>query len=117
MKTGVKYFIAGGILLFTSTLFVPGAVSDFARSAASGRQAPSGTGLLFAVGMVLILAAAALLARGYWLNHRENARRSSAGGDPDEPLLRPGYGPASEDQKPWRENPLRYRDDGGNARS
>ncbi|WP_026533101.1 hypothetical protein [Arthrobacter sp. H41] len=117
MKTGVKHYVAAGLLLFLSTLFVPQAVSDFARSASSGQPAPSGTALMFAIGVVLILAAGGLLARGYWLTHRDRTRAPSAEDDPDEPLLRPGYQPAPKDQKPWRENPLRYRnDDGGNRR-
>ena len=118
MRTGVKHYLAAGLLLFISTLFVPQAVSNFARAASSGQPTPSGTALMFAIGMVLILTAGGLLARGYWLTHRSRARVSSTEDDPDEPLLRPGYGPAPEEQKAWRENPLRYpHDDGGNRRA
>jgi hypothetical protein len=115
MKTGVKQYIAGGVLLLVSTLFVPQGVSDFASAAGSGEPAPASAGVNLAIGILLVLSAAALLAWGYWLTHRHGAPPRGPVDDPDEPLFRPGYGgqPGTAD---WREHPLRPRDgEGGNG--
>ena len=117
MKLGVKQYLAGLALLFVSTLFVPQAVSDFARAESTGTPAPAEAPLLLAIGFLIILAAAACIGWGYWLNHRTGApRRSHPEDDPDEPLLRPGYGPEPTDRGDWRENPLRRRDQGTDGR-
>jgi hypothetical protein len=116
MRTGVKQYIAGGVLLLVSTLFVPQGVSDFASAAGSGEPAPASAGVNLAIGLLLVLAAAALLAWGYWLTHRHGAASRGPVEDPDEPLFRPGYGgqPKTSD---WRDHPLRPRDgDNGTGR-
>jgi hypothetical protein len=116
MKLGVKQYIAGAALLLLSTLFVPQGLADFATSAGSGEPAPASAGINVAVGMLMVLAAAALLARGYWLTHRRGAPPRSPVDDPDEPLFRPGYG-SGPDTPDWREHPLRRRDGDGRAGS
>lgn len=108
MKLGVKQYLAGLILLFISTLFVPQAVSDFARADSTDTPVPAASPLLLAIGLLIILAALACLGWGYWLNHRPGAPRAvNPEDDPDEPLLRPGYGPVSPERDSWRERPLR----------
>ncbi|WP_104116043.1 hypothetical protein [Arthrobacter sp. B1805] len=108
MKLGVRQYLAGLVLLFISTLFVPQAVSDFARAESTGTPAPAEAPLLLAIGLLIILAAAACIAWGYWLTHRRGApRKRNPEDDPDEPLMRPGYGPGPSDQDSWREHPLR----------
>lgn len=108
MKLGTKQYLAGLVLLFVSTLFVPQAVSDFARAASTGAAVPSEAPLLLAIGLLIILAAAACIGWGYWLTHRTGApRRANPEDDPDEPMLRPGYGPPTPPQDPWRDHPLR----------
>ncbi|MHA7262915.1 hypothetical protein ACX80W_06875 [Arthrobacter sp. TMN-37] len=117
MKTGVKQYVSGAALLLLSTLFVPQGVSEFATSAATGEPVAATAGINLAVGMLMVLAAAALLAWGYWLTHRPGAPRRGPVEDPDEPLLRPGYG-GGTDTPDWREHPLRPRDgDGGPGRA
>ncbi|MHA7240530.1 hypothetical protein [Arthrobacter sp. TMS1-12-1] len=117
MKLGVKQYLTGLVLLFVSTLFVPQAVSEFARAASTGTPAPAEAPILLAIGLLIILAAAACIARGYWLTHRSGAPRTPhPEDDPDEPLLRPGYGPAPADRPDWRENPLRRRDQDSDGR-
>ncbi|MEC5199595.1 hypothetical protein RCH21_001826 [Arthrobacter sp. PL16] len=117
MKLGIRQYLAGLVLLFVSTLFVPQAVSDFARADSTGTPAPAEAPLLLAIGLVIILAAAACIARGYWLTHRTNApRKVNPEDDPDEPLLRPGYGPGTPDNESWREHPLRRPDPGADGR-
>ena len=76
MKTEVKHFIAGGVLMFLSTLFIPQGISGFAGAAARGAAVPPGSGVLLAIGAVLILAAIALFARGQVLRHRARVRGS-----------------------------------------
>ncbi|PPB48651.1 hypothetical protein C4K88_13055 [Arthrobacter pityocampae] len=118
MKLGVKQYLTGLALLFVSTLFVPQAVSDFARADSTGTPAPAEAPILLAIGFLIILTAAAVIGWGYWLSHRAGAPRSPhPEDDPDEPLLRPGYGPAPSDRPDWRENPLRRRDQDTDRRS
>ncbi len=108
MRLGIKQYLAGLVLLFISTLFVPQAVSDFARADSTGTPAPEEAPLLLAIGILIILAAAACIAWGYWLTHRRGApRKPNPEDDPDEPLLRPGYGPETPDRDSWRDHPLR----------
>jgi hypothetical protein len=117
MKLGVKQYLAGLVLLFISTLFVPQAVSEFARAESTGTPAPAEAPLLLAIGILIILVAAACIGWGYWLTHRRGApRRSNPEDDPDEPLLRPGYGSDTPERETWREHPLR-RPDRGDGRS
>lgn len=107
MKLGVKHYLTGLALLFISTLFVPQAVSDFARADSTGTPVPTESPVLLAIGLLIILAAAAIAGRGYYLAHRSGtAHRPSYEDDPDEPLLRPGYGPATGAQD-WKDHPLR----------
>jgi hypothetical protein len=111
MKLGTRQYLAGLVLLFVSTLFVPQAVSDFARAESTGTPVPAEAPLLLAIGLLIILAAAACIGRGYWLTHRRGApRKSHPEDDPDEPLLRPGYGPEPSDRDAWRDHPLRRHD-------
>jgi hypothetical protein len=114
MRIGVKQYVSGAALLLTSTLFVPQGVSEFATSAATGDPVAPTAGLNLAVGMAMVLAAAALLAWGYWLTHRRGAPPRGPVEDPDEPLFRPGYGSRPETPD-WREHPLRPRDGDGGA--
>jgi hypothetical protein len=114
MKIGVKQYVSGAGLLLLSTLFVPQGVSEFATSAATGEPVAPTAGLNLAVGLLMVLAAAALLAWGYWLTHRRGAPPRGPVADPDEPLLRPGYGSGPETPD-WREHPLRPRDGDGGA--
>ena len=107
MKLGVKHYLTGLILLFISTLFVPQAVSDFAHAASTDTPVPAQSPILLAIGLAIILAAMAIIGRGYWLTHRDGAPRSGPEDDPDEPLLRPGYGPDTSRTDAWREHPLR----------
>ncbi|MEG9249795.1 hypothetical protein V6S67_17035 [Arthrobacter sp. Soc17.1.1.1] len=117
MRTGVKQYLAGLVLLFLSTLFIPQAVSEFARADSSGRPVPADAPVLLAVGLVIVLAAAACIGWGYWLTHRRGAPRTrNPEDDPDEPLLRPGYDPGPSAQDSWREHPLRRPDRGGDGR-
>jgi hypothetical protein len=112
MKLGVKHYLTGLGLLFVSTLFVPQAVSDFARAESTGTPAPVEAPVLLAIGLLIILVAAAIVGRGYYLAHRNGAVRSpNREDDPDEPLLRPGYGPAPAEQDAWKEHPLRRNRD------
>lgn len=74
MKVGVKHFIAGGVLILLSTLFIPEGVSGFARSAAFGEPVQAISGVLLAVGAVLVVAAIALFARGHVLRYRARMR-------------------------------------------
>ncbi len=113
MKLGIKQYLAGLILFFVSTLFLPGAVSDFARAESTGTPVPSTALPYLLIGLALILAAAACLGWGYWLTRRNrDPRRPHREDDPDEPLLRPGYGPPPTGQETWREHPLRRPDQG-----
>ncbi|MHA7209113.1 hypothetical protein [Arthrobacter sp. MDT1-65] len=117
MKVGVKQYLAGLVLLFLSTLFIPQAVSDFARAESTGGTVPAEAPLLLAVGLLIVLAAAACIGWGYWLTHRGGtSRKRNPEDDPDEPLLRPGYGPEASEREPWREHPLRRTDRGGDGR-
>lgn len=114
MKLGVKHYFTGLALLFISTLFVPQAVSDFARAESTGTPAPPEAPVLLAIGLLIILAAAAIAGRGYYLAHRNGvAPKPNHEDDPDEPLLRPGYGPATDDQDAWKDHPLRRPDPDG----
>lgn len=116
MKLGIKQYLAGLVLLFVSTLFVPQAVSDFARAESTDTPIPAEAPLLLAIGLLIILAAAACIGWGYWLTHRVGgARTANPEDDPDEPLLRPGYGADPSTEASWRENPLRRRDLDGRA--
>lgn len=118
MKLGIKQYLAGLVLLFISTFFVPQAVSDFARAESAGTPVPEGAPLLLAIGFLIILAAAACIGWGYWLTHRTGSqRRGHAEDDPDEPLLRPGYGPGTPERDSWREHPLRRPDRDADGRS
>ncbi|MDQ0736554.1 hypothetical protein [Arthrobacter agilis] len=118
MKVGVKQYLAGLVLLFLSTLFIPQAVSDFARTESSGGTVPAEAPVLLAVGIVIVLAAAACIGWGYWLTHRTGApRKRNPEDDPDEPLLRPGYAPETPERDAWREHPLRRPDRGADGRS
>lgn len=116
MKLGLKQYLAGLILLFISTLFLPEAVSDFARAESNGTPVPSTALPFLLIGIAIVLAAAACIGWGYWLvrSHRD-PRRPNPEDDPDEPLLRPGYGPAPTAQESWRQHPLR-RPDGTEGR-
>ncbi|KNC17211.1 hypothetical protein AC792_14820 [Arthrobacter sp. RIT-PI-e] len=107
MKLHVKHYLTGLALLFLSTLFVPQAVADFAHSASTGAPVPDRSPFLLVIGLLIILAAVAIIGRGYWLAHRNGTPRTHPEDDPDEPLLRPGYGPASSQSETWREHPLR----------
>ena len=112
MRTGPKHYLTGLALLFISTLFVPQSVSDFARAESTGIPAPAEAPVLLAIGLLIILAAAAIVGRGYYLTHRSGApRKPYSEDDPDEPLLRPGYGPAPSEQDAWKEHPLRRNRD------
>ncbi len=114
MKLGVKQYLAGLVLLFLSTLFVPQAVSDFARAESTGIPAPAEAPLLLAIGLLIIFSAAACIGWGYWLTHRRGApRKPNPEDDPDEPLLRPGYASDPSGGQDWREHPLRRRDRDG----
>ena len=118
MKLGTRQYLAGLVLLFLSTLFVPQAVSDFARAESTGTPAPAAAPLLLVIGLLIILAAAACIGWGYWLTHRHGApRKRNPEDDPDEPLLRPGYGPAPSERDAWREHPLRRPDRDADGRS
>lgn len=111
MKIGVKHYLTGLVLLFISTLFVPQSVSDFARADSMGTPVPAEAPVLFAIGMLIILTAAAIVGRGYYLAHNPGtAGRPTHDDDPDEPLLRPGYGSAASEQD-WKDHPLRRRPD------
>ncbi|WP_458116060.1 hypothetical protein [Arthrobacter sp. D2-10] len=74
MKVGVKHFIAGGVLILLSTLFIPEGMSGFARSAAFGEPVQAMSGVLLAIGAVLVVAAIALFARGHVLRYRARMR-------------------------------------------
>lgn len=112
MKLGVKHYLTGLALLFLSTLFVPQAVSDFARAESTGTPIPAEAPVLLVIGLLIILTAAAVVGRGYYLTHRTGAvRKVNSEDDPDEPLLRPGYGPAPGDQDAWKDHPLRRNRD------
>ena len=74
MKTGVKHFIVGGVLIFLSTLFIPQGLSDFAGSAAKGEPVDPGSPMLLAIGAVLVVTAIVLFARGQVLQHRARVR-------------------------------------------
>ncbi|MHA7191532.1 hypothetical protein ACX80N_14715 [Arthrobacter sp. MDT2-16] len=117
MRVGIKQYLAGLVLLFISTLFIPQAVSDFARAQSSGSPVPAGAPVLLAIGLLIVLAAAACIGWGYWLTHRTGAsRRVNPEDDPDEPLLRPGYAPEPSEREGWREHPLRRPDQRGDGR-
>jgi hypothetical protein len=117
MKLGTKQYLAGLVLLFVSTLFVPQAVSDFARADSTGTPVPGAAPVLLAIGILIILAAAGCIGWGYWLTHRRGAPRKPNPEDyPDEPPLRPGYGSATPDKDAWREHPLRKPDRGADER-
>jgi hypothetical protein len=74
VNVGVKHFIAGGALVLLSTLFIPEGMSGFARSAALGEPVQPVSGVLIAVGAVLVVAAIALFARGHVLRYRARIR-------------------------------------------
>lgn len=75
MKVGVKHFIAGGALILLSTLFIPEGMSGFARAAALDESVPESSGVLLAIGAVLVLSAIALFARGHVLRYRARTAR------------------------------------------
>ncbi len=102
MKIGVKQYVSGAGLLLLSTLFVPQGVSEFATSAATGEPVAPTAGLNLAVGLLMVLAAAALLAWGYWLTHRRGVPPRGPVADPDEPLFRPRCGRATATAEPAR---------------
>jgi hypothetical protein len=74
VKTGVKHFIVGGVLIFLSTLFIPQGISDLAGSAARGEPVDPGSPVLLAIGAVLVVTAIVLFARGHVLQYRARAR-------------------------------------------
>lgn len=74
MKDGVKHFIVGGALILLSTFFVPQGMSGFARSAALGEPVDPGSGVLLAIGAVIVVSALVLIARGHVLRYRARAR-------------------------------------------
>lgn len=114
MKLGTRQYLAGLVLLFISTLFIPQSVSDFARADSTGVPAPPEAPLLLAIGLLIVLAAAGCIGWGYWLTHRRGApRRPNPEDDPGEPLLRPGYEPDTSEGQDWRDHPLRRRDQDG----
>lgn len=111
MKLGVKQYLVGVVLLFVSTFFLPQGVSDFAHAASTGTPVPDLAPLFLVLGLLIVLAGLGCLARGYWLTRRPGVPRGvSSEDDPDEPLFRPGYGPATPDRDAWAEHPLRRRD-------
>ncbi len=73
MKVWTRYFVAGVILLLISTLFGPQGISDFAGAAATNETVPAGAAANVAIGAVLVLCAAGLLARGYFVRSRYRA--------------------------------------------
>ncbi|WP_299169360.1 hypothetical protein [uncultured Arthrobacter sp.] len=79
MKAEVKHFIAGGVLLLLSTLFVPQGISGFSRSAARGESVDQGSVVLLIIGAVIVVIAIALLARGHVLRYRTRARAARRG--------------------------------------
>ena len=107
MKLHVKHYLTGLALLFLSTIFFPQAIADFAHAASTGAPVPGRSPILLVIGFLIILAAVSIIGWGYWLAHRDGSPRPNPEDDPDEPLLRPGYGPDSSQSDAWREHPLR----------
>ncbi|KRF08976.1 hypothetical protein ASH00_04695 [Arthrobacter sp. Soil782] len=76
VKAGVKHFIVGAALLLFSTFFIPQGMSGFARSAARSEPVDAGSIVLLIIGVVIVVAAIALIARGHMLRYRERAREA-----------------------------------------
>lgn len=78
MKVGIKHFIAGGALVILSTFFVPQGISGFAAAAARNEAVQPGSGVLLAIGGVMVATAIVLFARGHVLRYRARVRSTAA---------------------------------------
>lgn len=79
MKVGVKHFIAGGALIILSTFFVPQGMSGFATASLRGEPVDPVSGVLLAIGAVLVIAAVVLFGRGHVLRYRARAAEHRRG--------------------------------------
>ncbi|GAB3533160.1 hypothetical protein GCM10027403_06610 [Arthrobacter tecti] len=110
MKIGIKHFIAGGALVILSTFFVPQGISGFATAAARNEPVHPGSGVLLAVGAVMVVLAIALFARGHMLRyrHRRSVQTWETREEVDPTASRPGH---FSDRPGWWDRPANHMGD------
>lgn len=110
MKVGIKQFIAGGALVILSTFFVPQGISGFATAAARNEPVQPGSGVLLAIGAVLVVVAIALFARGHVLRYRyrNTAQSWDTREEPDVTDSRPRY---FSERPSWMDRPANHMGD------
>lgn len=107
MLVGVKHFIAGGALVILSTFFVPQGISGYAKAAARDVPVPEGSGVLLAIGAVMVVAAIVLFARGHVLRYRyRNTVQTHETRENEDPTAsRPGV---LSNRPVWMDRPINH---------